>query len=130
MREEMRSFVVALLLAAASPALAGEDGRYAFEPAAGGVFRLDSSTGEVALCTARNGALVCVRAPAPAGAPAEDSDRLSALESRIAALETKSSEGHTQRGSEALARVKTLTERMMGRFVALVHRLKGDSEES
>ncbi len=120
----MRFLVLVLLLAAAAPALAGDSGRYAFQPAADGVFRLDSTTGEVALCTAHDGALVCVRSPAPAAAPADDADRLAELESRVATLEAKLPVGHGRRDGEALARVKTLTEQMMGRLAALVRAMK------
>lgn len=126
----MRFFVLTLLLAVSSPALAGETGRYAFEPAAGGVFRLDTMTGEVALCTARDGTLVCVRSPAPAAAPADEADGLAALESRVTALEAEPSGRHAQRDSEALARVRALTERMIGRLAALVRAMKGEREES
>jgi len=125
----MRFFVLTLLLVATAPALASASGRYAFEPAAGGVFRLDTMTGEVALCTARDGALVCVRSPAPAAAPADEADGLAALESRVTALEAEPSGRHAQRDSEALARVKALTKQMMGRLVALVRGMKAERED-
>ena len=106
----------------------GEVGRYAFVPAESGVFRLDTETGEVSLCMERNGTLVCLRAPGQmAGGPARDSDSSAALEARIAALEAGSSAAHTRRHDEALGRVKTLAERMLGRVVALVREIKGAS---
>ncbi len=103
-------------------------GRYAFVPAENGVFRLDTETGEVSLCMERSGTLVCLRAPGQmAGGPARDADSSAALEARIAALEAGSSAAHTRRRDEALGRVKTLAERMLGRVVALVREIKGAS---
>ncbi len=55
---------VALLLAAAVPAVAAEPpaerpGRYIMQPVDGGALRMDSETGAMSLCSRRTGAYVC-----------------------------------------------------------------------
>ncbi len=127
----MRLSAFGLCLLATAPALAGETGRYAFEPAENGVFRLDTMTGEVALCTARSDTLVCLRAPAKAsGTDVGKADRVAALEARTAALEAEARGGRAGRDSETLGRVKALAERMMDRLVALVREMKGEPREA
>jgi hypothetical protein len=127
----MRLFAFGLFLLAAAPALAGDSGRYAFEPAENGVFRLDTETGEVALCTARGDALVCLRSPTEeSGADAGKPDRMITLEARISVLEADARSRRASRDSETLGRVKALAERMMGRLVALVREMKGEPREA
>ncbi len=127
----MRRFLAfAMLIAIAGPAAAGDSGevgRYAFVPAENGVFRLDTESGEVSLCMERGGTLVCLRAPGQmAAGPARGTDRVAALEARIAALEAGNGAVHARRREDALRRVRTLAERMMGRVVALVREIKGE----
>jgi hypothetical protein len=123
----MRSLVLSLFLVAAAPAAAadGDSGRFTFVPAENGIFRLDTMSGEVSLCTNRGGALVCLSSPSQADrALAEQADRIVDLEARIAALEADSVSESGVHREAAIGRVKTLAERMMGRVFALVREMK------
>jgi hypothetical protein len=128
----MHRFSIVFLLAAMSPALADDSGRFAFVPTENGVFRLDTATGEVALCMDQGGALVCLTSPRPAdGAATRQPDRVAEIEARIAALEAGSGAAVAAPHDDAIGRVRILAERMVGRVVTLVRRMKGapESEE-
>jgi hypothetical protein len=130
----MRFFFATLLFLAAAGSAAAADGgaaasgRYTFVKAESGVFRLDTETGEVSLCMDRSGTLVCLKSPgAMGGALASDAHRFSALEARISALEIGGGKAPVPHRDDALGRVRTLAETMMGRVVALVREMKGET---
>ncbi|MDP3896982.1 MAG: hypothetical protein Q8Q62_09930 [Mesorhizobium sp.] len=92
----MRIFHLAgiVLFATAGPALAEDTGRYALEKTDDGYVRMDRSTGEMSLCTARSGQLVCKLAADERSAFEGELDRVMAkledLEKRLAAVENQS----------------------------------------
>ncbi len=124
----MRLFALGLFLLAASSAAADESARFAFVAAENGVFRLDTWTGAVSLCTAKNGALICLSTPAAGAehAPA-GSDDTEALEARVAALEAAAGNGRSGARDDAMGRVKILAERMMRRLAGLVREMNGET---
>jgi hypothetical protein len=127
----MRRLAIVLLLAAAAPASAADSGRFAFVPSESGILRLDTATGEVALCMERGGSLVCLTSPRPAGdgAAPRQAERFAEMEARIAALEARSDAPAAPDRGEAISKVKILAERMAGRVATLVKRMKGRGEE-
>ncbi len=104
--------------------------RYVFVPVENGALRLNTSTGEVSLCSGANGAGACAPLPDQAKAGSETirelQDQVTALEARIASLEDPSAEA--RREEEALDRVMVLTERAMRRFFGIVRDMKDDLE--
>ena len=66
--------------------LAGELGRYAMTPAEGGFLRLDTQTGSVSFCAAKDGQSVC-----RAGA-----DEIAALEAEVSRLQQENAELKTK----------------------------------
>ncbi len=137
----LRSVVLALLLALAPPAVAGETetvaGRYAFVPVAAGALRLDTETGEVSLCVVGNGATVCTRVSENirltvgerAKLEAKIADlgaHVSALDARVAALEAREREAVDSADEAAMDRVKVLAAQMMRHFVGAVRAVKDD----
>ena len=128
-----RLLILALSTVLAAPAFSAElsPNRYSFVPVEGGVLRLDSTTGEVAFCTAVADAATCT----PAGVETADAQEnatgatshIAALEDRIAALEAMR-DPEALPDEEAMDRVMLLTERMMRRFFGLVRELKRDME--
>jgi hypothetical protein len=106
--------------------------RYVFVPVEKGALRLNTTTGEVSLCSGANGAGAC--APVPDGehgggeATRALQDRVAALEARIAALEADDPSAEARRDEETLDRVMVLTERMMRRFFGIVRDMREDFE--
>ena len=130
----MLRYLPVLFLLAAMPAAAQEPlpaARYVFTPVAEGALRLDTQTGEVALCSGTTGAGGCRLLPDQmrdvAQDAAADDDRIAALEARVAALEARlRTAEHSLPDEEAVDRVMDLTERMMRRFFGLVRELKSE----
>jgi hypothetical protein len=94
--------------------------------------RLDAETGEVSLCSSKDGALSCVRVMGAPGPSGEDTAALKArvaeLEARVAALEARPTIGDALPDEEAMDRVADLAERMMRRFFGIVRDMKRESE--
>lgn len=90
--------------------------RYAFVPTEAGTLRLDTMTGEVALCTRSETSLACT----PVREHQEE------IETRVAALEARL--GLIERGEHAggvgIARVGLLSGRLMGRLIRVVDGIK------
>lgn len=108
-------------------------GRYAFVPAKEGTLRLDTATGEVAVCAGGADDVQCrpMRNTLPVGRAdiAEIKARLSAVERRLAGLE------RTQGGSAARAepapvlhRVGMLADRAMRQLFGLVREMKREPQ--
>jgi BMFP domain-containing protein YqiC len=138
-----RFVFLALLLALAPPAVAGETesatGRYAFVAVAAGALRLDTETGEVSLCVVGDGATICTRVSenirltigerAKLEAKiAELGAHVSALDARVDALEAREREAVDSADEAAMNRVKTLAAQMMRHFVGAVRAVKDDIE--
>jgi hypothetical protein len=130
----MRTIALTFVIAVATlPAAAQETaGRYSFEPTENGVMRLDAETGEVSLCSSKDGALSCVRVMSAAGPSAEDTAalraRIAELEARVSALEARPTIGDALPDEEAMDRVADLAERMMRRFFGIVQDMKRESD--
>jgi septal ring factor EnvC (AmiA/AmiB activator) len=137
----MRAFpILAGVLLLALPALAGDSGRYAIEPAGEGFVRLDTATGAASHCTKTDGVWRCAAVP----------DERRTLEQRIAALtdEVASLRAELTRVKDELGRTRaaladaeaalaasapapvaaeptSFTAALMQRFVKMVRVLKG-----
>ncbi len=77
----MRAFVLGLLgscliAASAVAQTSGENGRFSMTPAEGGFLRLDTRTGEVALCRPKGDTVDCRSAPNESSPLASEIDRL------------------------------------------------------
>lgn len=106
--------------------------RYVFVPVEKGALRLNTTTGEVSLCSGADGAGACapLRDQAHGGSDSVRAlhERVAALEARIAALEADDVSAEARREEEALDRVMVLTERMMRRFFGIVRDMKDEFE--
>lgn len=85
---ELAAAAAALAISAlvAGPAGAAETGRYVMEKTGEGYVRMDTVTGEMSICTEKNGQLVCKIA---ADERAAFQDALDRLEDRVARLEDR-----------------------------------------
>jgi hypothetical protein len=96
-------------------------GRYQLQPVDGGVVRLDTATGEMALCKAGAGALDC--ATLKPGTAASD---IAALQARIDALERRVAAMKTDGGLPSDAEVDrslSIMEKFMRKFMGLAREL-------
>ena len=107
-------------------------GRFSLVPTEGGALRLDTQTGEVSLCAEVGGALACRPVPTQrsgsAGPPPGESDRIAALEARIAALEARSGPAPGVGDAESVDRVADLAEQIMRRFFGVVRELRREMD--
>lgn len=96
-------------------------GRYQLQPVDGGVVRLDTATGEMALCKAGAGALDCV-AVTPGSAAPDVTDlraRVEALERQVATLKRSSDLPSDAEVDRSLS----IMEKFMRRFMGLAREL-------
>ncbi|MEX0956994.1 MAG: hypothetical protein WDZ83_17495 [Rhizobiaceae bacterium] len=132
-----RALFLAPLIFAAVPsaAHAQESERYRLERTEDGFVRMDMETGGMSLCHERNGELVCRDATdneSAVGAGANAlSERIDALERRIAALEgLPPGEGANALPSEEeFEQTMSLMERFLRRFMGIVKDLDGDMKQ-
>lgn len=120
---------LAALFVVAAPAAAQQAGRYTMERAEGGYVRLDTRTGEMSFCEAREGQLVCEMAAEERRAFEEELDRLSG---RVAALEAAVGEGGGTAdlpSEEEFDRTMGMMEKFIRRFFAIVEDLNRDFSE-
>lgn len=129
----MRSIPMTALVLALIPgglsAQALDDGRFRLEKTPEGFVRLDTRTGALSLCQARDGALVCRMAADERAAYEEDLDR---LEKRVTALELKAGAtpapgaGLTAPPSdEEIDRSIGIMERFMRSFMGIIEEFEG-----
>jgi hypothetical protein len=120
---------VAIATAPASAEEAATPGRYALMPTEGGVLRLDTATGQVALCVVADSKARCVPAseamPTAWDGPAALRNRLANIEERIEQVEAGSRADRIEDGEDAAVdRVASLAGRMMERLFAMVREMK------
>lgn len=129
----MRWAALLLFLAATTLAMAAVTEpapRYTFVTTAAGALRLDTRSGEVALCGGATGSLACAAVPELRGAaigPDGDADsdpgRIAALERRVAVLQDAAEDGCAPR-SASMERVAALAEGVMARLLHMVREVK------
>lgn len=121
--------IAAVFVAMAVPAAAQQGGRYTMERAEGGYVRLDTRTGEMSFCEARQDQLVCEMAADERRAFEEELDRLS---DRVAALEAAIGERRSAGelpSEEEFDRTMGMMEKFIRRFFAIVEDLNRDFSE-
>lgn len=111
---------------APTPPQAGD--RYRFNPVDGGVLRLDSQTGQVSFCRAREGGWTCETAADDRAALEAEIKRLS---ERIAALEKQANDPANRfrtPSDQEIEQMMGFFEKMMKRFRGVVENLKKEWE--
>lgn len=109
-----------------SPPQAGD--RYRFNPVEGGVLRLDSQTGQVSFCRARQGGWTCETAADDRAALEAEIKRLS---DRVAALEQQANDPANRfrtPSDQEIEQVMGFFEKVMKRFRGVVENLKREWE--
>jgi hypothetical protein len=117
------SLLLALTSGAALAQTAGENGRYSMTPTEGGFLRLDTRTGEVALCRPSGDSVVCRTSPNDRGALEEEIDRLAKenadLKARLAEA-APPPPGARSRTQEEMDRAMDFAERFMRRMMRIM----------
>ena len=125
---EMAVLTAGLVMAGlASPAMA-ETGRYVMEETENGYVRMDTATGEMSICSERNGQLVCKLAADERAAFQETLDR---LEERVARLEERLDRGLAERvlpSDEEVERGLDNMEKFFRRFFGIVEEFEKDGD--
>jgi len=108
-------------------------GRYQLQPVEGGVVRLDTATGEMALCKADAGKLACTPSASTATATTPGADDLAALKARVDALERQMASG--SKGSDLptdaeVDRSLSIMEKFMRRFMGIAKDLDQQNQGS
>jgi hypothetical protein len=128
--DAMRAHVLALLgscllagSALAQPA-GGENGRFSMTPTQGGFLRLDTRTGEVAMCRPAGDAVECRAAPHESSPLASEIDRLAKenaeLKARLAGQAPPPAASSPSRAREEMDRALDYAERFMRRMMRIM----------
>lgn len=119
------SLVLALcLLSGSAPAqTASENGRYSMSPVEGGFLRLDTRTGQVAMCRPAGESVQCRAAPEERSALESEIDRLARenadLKARLAG-QPPAAAGPPSRAREEMDRALDYAERFMRRMMRIM----------
>lgn len=109
----MIRYALALCVLTASPVLAAEAGRYTMTPTEDGYLKLDTATGAVSLCQARDGTFACSLVADDQQALQEEIERLS---KRIAELEAAPGTTRGLPDDQELDRALNFMEKSVRRF--------------
>jgi hypothetical protein len=127
------SIVIAFVATPVSAQQTATPGRYSFVPVGDGALRLDTVTGEVALCLVVDRKAGCAPAAETLRHRVDDitlRDRIAGVEERMAAIESGALSGETGRRNATMDRVALLAERMMERLIAIVREMKREMTAS
>ncbi|MDB5641562.1 MAG: hypothetical protein JWN07_879 [Hyphomicrobiales bacterium] len=117
-------FGACLLAGSASAQTAGENGRYSMTPSQGGFLRLDTRTGEVAMCRPAGESVECRAAAQERSALNSEIDRLAKenaeLKARLAGQPPATAVTPPSRGREEMDRALDYAERFMRRMMRIM----------
>ena len=121
--------MLAMLLVLSHRPVSADEGRYQLEKIPEGIARLDTRTGEMAICSERKGQLVCRVAADERTALLEEIERLDRrlgeLEQRVLALESERPlPGEELPGDEEIERTFGIMERFIRRFFDMTRDLE------
>ena len=120
-----------IALAGATQAALAQEGRFVMERTESGFVRLDTFTGELSVCSAAEGQMVCRMAADERLALEQQIDQ---LEERITELEQKTGEMPAERpgglpSDEEIDRTFGIMEQMMRRFLGIIEEFDQQDDE-